>query len=740
MNKHLWLKKYLNKKGQVAIFVALIFQVLFLFFAMIINVGLLVHHKINLQNSVDLAAYYGAMKQAEGLNTVAHVNYQIRQSWKLLSWRYRVIGSAGERETNGAAQPYNVLKTSMADNLPLDADSDKINNTQLDFYEAPAFCTTYVPFRPMPDNENTCKNMATQSGVKLFRPPAVIAGFLGFTHSIQSASQYMLDQARKRCRDMGAINYIMLAKYVVAYNVDQADRMAVINKVSRAMSEGSGDFTDIDGESVKEGVKKTLTKNLTIANKEGDLTVDFYNSLGSDACGASGVSTSRPAKWLNTINIVPGFNYIDTMCQSDLDIIGKELVGTSQIQKNCPNYRDGYCGPHHYITDSVRKSDIDALSQYIGPRSDPDNIYNFTLGVEKNPWCMAYVGVRATAKPHIPFSPFGTVTLQARSYAKPFGGRVGPWYYNKWPRGYESVGSSKTEQTDRLLPKRVRDPSQLGEPKERIVNYSRFIGDTFGLMSRMVLGYGARAIYGLDPTWRTATSAELTAAIQGTDGSPSFTHWDHLPFDFSGSSKSGDILSWAGSVDKTPMRDLELAAVLPDPFDLAYYSIEPDFYHNYYVRLRDGLLAKSGSLSSPQVLRPDIGARIGDKDLESFSVKDQVRRVKSKKDVYPLDKYNISEKQTYLSLNWQSTLNSWSETSLIDYSLDTNKFGKCIFPSDIDSQPFLDPPSSGNCAAGGTTGYAVKIISSDYLNKQDLQLGGESAGTGPLYNPPPSDW
>ncbi|MFN9066527.1 MAG: pilus assembly protein TadG-related protein, partial [Bdellovibrionales bacterium] len=44
-----------NKKGQVAIFIALLFQVLFLFFAMVVNVGLLVHHKINLQNSVDLA-------------------------------------------------------------------------------------------------------------------------------------------------------------------------------------------------------------------------------------------------------------------------------------------------------------------------------------------------------------------------------------------------------------------------------------------------------------------------------------------------------------------------------------------------------------------------------------------------------------------------------------------------------------------------------------------------------------
>ena len=90
-----------NQKGQVAVFVALIFQVVFVFFAMLINVGLLVHHKINLQQSTDLAAYYGAMKQAEILNVMAHVNYQIRQSWKLFTWRYRVLGTFGMERENG---------------------------------------------------------------------------------------------------------------------------------------------------------------------------------------------------------------------------------------------------------------------------------------------------------------------------------------------------------------------------------------------------------------------------------------------------------------------------------------------------------------------------------------------------------------------------------------------------------------------------------------------------------------
>src|SRR5690606_33447098 len=86
-----------SERGQMAIFIALIFQVLFVFFAMIVNVGLIVHDKINLQNSVDIAAYYAAQRQAEILNAIAHHNYQIRQAWKLLSWRLRVLGDLGYR-------------------------------------------------------------------------------------------------------------------------------------------------------------------------------------------------------------------------------------------------------------------------------------------------------------------------------------------------------------------------------------------------------------------------------------------------------------------------------------------------------------------------------------------------------------------------------------------------------------------------------------------------------------------
>ena len=68
---------------------------------------------------------------------------------------------------------------------------------------------------------------------------------------------------------------------------------------------------------------------------------------------------------------------------------------------------------------------------------DPfEQLQNYSVGVEKNPWMMAYVGVKATTESRQVFAPFGgAVQLTARGFAKPFGGRMGPWYAQNWTRG-----------------------------------------------------------------------------------------------------------------------------------------------------------------------------------------------------------------------------------------------------------------------------------------------------------------
>ena len=732
-NKSTFSEKVNNRRGQIALFVALIFQVLFLFFAMVINVGLLVHHKIHLQNSVDLAAYYGAMRQAEGMNVIAHTNYQIRQSYKLLTWRYRMLGSAGEMKEH----PY---KKSVPHRLE-GSTEDIVNETniaQKNFQEAPAFCIAYVPFKEMPPNENTCKDMANRSGISVFRAPPLIATFQSFTSTIIGASEAWRDSLFQRCELFGSYNYYMLGKFVVAYNFDQAERMYLISLLSQGLSFKQNDFYDIDGQLASVGIANTLKKNLTSANNNSDLTYSVYNSLGADGCNASTGGDDQPAQWLSPIKIYPGFSYIDTECNkgtSRIETVSKELTGNLKDKSTAPNYWEKMSF----------QGDIQKIAQFIGYRSNLNDTYNYSLGVEKNPWCMAYVGVSATAKPKIPFSPFGAVTLKARSFYKPFGGKVGPWYKEGWSRG--SKFSNNGDKMDKLVPPRVSDVSQLGsvnsDPKElavRATNHSRFVGDKFGLKTLKMLGYYGRAIFELNDGWKSM-SANPNGSYSGDttlyqkSQAPSYGDWDALPFGFTKGNGAGDILAW-DKPNNAPskMRNLELLAVLPDTFDMAYYLIEPDFYRNYFGRLNKGFLAGPGKsfTGNGNVLRPDIGYHKGFKqgqyNYEEWSIKDQYAAIKDSgmPDV-------VGKEFTFLSEDWRHLLTGWTAKSLTDYSLNTDFLGRCADTEDP------SPPTSGNCVVGGSTGYAVKMVSSSYLKSEIKNLGGPGA-SGPILNPPPDDF
>ncbi|QDK39442.1 TadE/TadG family type IV pilus assembly protein [Bdellovibrio sp. NC01] len=723
-----FLFKLRDRKGQVALFVALIFQVLFLFFAMVINVGLLVHHKINLQNSVDLAAYYGAAKQAEDLNAIGHMNYQIRQSWKLLAWRYRMLGSAGE----SIYHPY--LKSTAQLRTALAVEGVSSSGPMVNMQDAPAFCITYIPFQPMPKDENTCKFMAEQSSISLFRAPKVF-GFLSITRTMKSVSDMLISKALERCRDFGSFNYLMLGKFVVAFKTDQRDRMLVINELAKAMSANEEDFYDLDGESVKVGMQNTFQNNLTVPNRRAVNSFKTYNSLGSAACGKT-TDKDRPVKWLSPIKIYPGFSYIDTVCQGNsnggaIDTVAKELAGD-------PNSL-----PAHY-TQTAFVSGIEELAQSIGYLSNLNDTFNFSMGVEKNPWCVGYVGASAETQPAIPFSPFGKVTLKARAFFKPFGGRIGPWYRNSWSfRQTDNQYSDGSTIVDPMLPPRPTDPGAVAgtvtDPnnmKTRAANYSRYVGDPYGLKSAQMIGYYGQAIYETSPVWRSSRYQAIyndpNAGV--SKSSPNFADWDALPYKFADSGGSGDQMAW-DSISNMPteMRKLELSAIVPNTFDNAYYSIEPDFYHNYYDRMKKGFISKVGSAVANQ-FRPDLGYHRGYKagaiNLEEYSVKDQMAEVAQ----IPDSNLPVKSLFTFTLDDWKHLLTGWSDKNLMDYSLNPNTFGKC------DTEPVAGVPNPGNCVVGGSTGFGVKMISSDWLNSKELKLGGEGTSAGRLLNPPPEDF
>lgn len=703
----------------MAIFFALIFQVLFVLFAMIVNVGLLVHHKINLQNSADLAAYYGAMKQAEMMNAMAHINYQIRQSWKLLAWRYRVLGTGGYEP---GTQPYlsasNQLRLNDAFEMPVES----MPANEQEAWRAPVFCVYYQPFRQN-KGQNTCKGALRPDAnrITLFKAPPVIAGFLGITGLARSIAQDSLEQIQIASDDAGEFNWTMLARFVVGFNLDQADRKLALIQLARGLSKSPEDFNELNGQSVKVGLLNTLKKNLTIPNRESlrDDQVKIINGLGHERCSAASVSQFDPPKWLSEVKIAPAFFTLD------------QIAGDSSINFGILNLsRDSLPRVQNKFTDEIA-----ILKDYVDPLAPP---YNSSLGYEKNPWCMAYVGVVATTAPKIPFSPLGEIKMTAIAFAKPFGGRMGPWYNKIWDPS--SPKSNRGDRTDELVPTRVDDPSSIPEPRDftRIPNYARFPGDQLGLISRNTLGRFHRLFYDLNQGFNTRNGQFARAQPPGppptpTDTSPDFNYWSHVHKPYPQNLKF-DTLSWDSNNNFAPrQRELELLAIAPDLFDITYYSIEPDFYNNYYKTIKQEYL-RANTGFQPQQFRPDHGGQVNSTaDMEAYNVKKQIEKVAQYAqalEIDPVGSGGAAQGLTYLVKDVNHLLTGWTGTHSRNFDLDPEKFGKCKLAS------LPGTPAPGLCVDGGRTGYSVKLVSYDYLHSQDLQLGGEGGTQGPILNPP----
>ncbi|MEQ1721529.1 MAG: pilus assembly protein TadG-related protein, partial [Pseudobdellovibrio sp.] len=285
-----------NQKGQVAIFVALIFQVVFVFFALLINVGLLVHQKINLQQSVDLAAYYGAGKQAEVLNAIAHVNFQIKQTWKLMTWRYRILGTFGFQKDRdrppSQAFPFENDGSNFAFNgrnadLPKCATPTGVQGTQ----DIPFFCIGHSGFTDwVASTETTCRigcdGFTSAYTIRTIPNASGITVPLGgnVAGSINTAIDNVNLLTQRLCEKLGPTSATVFSRFISAYSSETLLRTRLLEMLAKNLSKEADKELDLDGEPIFKGVKTTLINNLTEANKTGFLDAKLAVDNGLSKC------------------------------------------------------------------------------------------------------------------------------------------------------------------------------------------------------------------------------------------------------------------------------------------------------------------------------------------------------------------------------------------------------------------------------------------------------------------------
>jgi hypothetical protein len=674
-----------NQKGQMALFLVLIFQVLFVFFAMSINVGLVVYDKINLQNSTDIAAYYAAQKQSEMLNQIAHINYQIRQAFKLLTFRIRVLGSLSIGMGPFAALPQHPIFT----NPPVSDETQPFFPKLGVSNHAPGVCvgsTLWYEYgiTEGPSTSSLCQNL---NGITFVPPIGGGGDPLGLIGGLNDFLDAIRGEGRDKCKTVSVLNWQVAASFLTAYVLEADRRMQMIRALSTKLSSPGTEMQDHLGGSVFNGTLNTLKKNLTEPQRE-TVQMKLLNSLSSDMEGPC----SDPNFWLPDVELYPLATYVRMIwvdsgrCETTVTA----NRGASTLPP--PDYLAQVGGRNNALLSTAWTNDNPIKS-----------------GVEKNPWCMPFVKLSAQTQPRKIFAPFGGVTtLKAESFAKPFGGRIGPWYSKQWPSG--SPTSQGLDRVDPLLPARSISGQRLGGPPEDdLVNYSKYPGDLHGLNSKYALG--TMYNYVLNNIIKGANPSRLPPML-------ALAHYNHIgdPDEFDSQPDSLARTNNAG-VTGDPIRSMELSAIAPDLFDITYYSIEGQYMANYF-NTDDEHFSTKDQFSKYFV---DLGSE----NRQPYSVVDQIT---SSGQVYS---------NTFPFFQVESPnqiLTGWTQNGAVNYEF-PNNFGKCLLRNDSD---VMARPSPGGCPQGGRSGYSVKIVSKNYLISVDSELGGPGL-SGPILNPPPAD-
>ncbi|MCS6838591.1 MAG: pilus assembly protein TadG-related protein [Bdellovibrionaceae bacterium] len=773
-----------HKRGQVAIFMVILFHLFFIFFAMVINVGILVHHKINLQNSVDLAAYYGGMKQAEVLNAIAHVNYQMRQSWKLFTFRYRIYGMAGnqDNQNNVPNIPFYCGKE-YPQSCVLEGSLMTVPTNDLNFPFNPrcvtSFCVNYqgwehmIPRNPS-ESPNYCR-MDCLRGSRITKAaipnlPSFSRGLFAINlptvaRSILVLSQVAQNDQVRECLRASMTSWQTLAAIYLGYRLDMLNRKSLIMGLAQELSRTESDFLDIEGESARQGALETLKKNLTVPNLEGfseQANFRFFNSLGHPNCRWNGNQYASP-QWLKPIWVRPFLRFVDSDCAAanpNQPITNRYYYLHDVLLENNPSQIPNY--------NNYRQMEIFDVFRYFGVEpadyTDPQSsFWASTVGFEKNPWCAAYVMVEAETTPKVPFSPLGSITLKARAVAKPFGGRIGPWYARVWPRGQEISGGTSTplaartdlalsfragnelvglaEQLDSRLASNsaAADPSLIGELELLVPSYGRFVGDTSGLRAR-------NAFLALTNAFYAQSLVNLNQRFQS----------GYFLGSYNGYFRAGSILAMDERLNHVEhIKQLEINAILPDQFDITHYSFDLNFFDTYVPRLRKNatLLQKMDALifvSDPQIaVRGDIGYNsLAQGISRRYSIKHQIQEAQLNPVINRSGPIRLGANRGiiviphlgyYVTTGAQQVfpnLTFWHVSTPGDYVLNSNIFGRCLSvvnPAQLNQNPDLEA-TPNDCIAGGRSGYSVKLVDIDFLT-QPQDLGG--SGEGVILNPPP---
>jgi hypothetical protein len=384
--------------------IAVMMTTLILFFAFVINTGMLVNAKINLQNAADMAAFAGASVQARQLTYISYLNYEMRRQWKKFLYRLFVFGNMAQdsfpRQLTGPATQTTPMQYTQVD----------INTGAVTNYFVPVTCVVFS------ERDNYCR---LKQLPKISIPPA--APLDGVNDALR-AQLIQIEQIRENnCQGIAFTNKIL--NYYWLYNADptlQAATAAINGTPGIAQNVATILLGLITGIGI---VPRELILNFrikTLASYVNDpanlaLTYDKVQGLINSADPVSherSIQAFLSAFYTLGNHTFPSGSVQMDELQNDLQLTLKPITATFDTwaidqQLDTTPDADGSKG----------------CSAVLVPISVKQPM---TLGFYKDPSHLTYYAVRLKASARILFSPFGDLTLKAYAAAQPFGSRIGP--------------------------------------------------------------------------------------------------------------------------------------------------------------------------------------------------------------------------------------------------------------------------------------------------------------------------
>lgn len=430
-----------NESGQLTIFLGLSMALVMTFLAFIINVGLFVKAKINLQNAVDAAAFAGASVQARQLTNISYVNWEMRNTYKEWVFKQYVLGQKGlyssiENQLGGAGNQMNFrLKT-----FYRDTDGAYFDANIFDPYNLPSICIHFG------SPHNIC-GIASIPGLPRFET----LGISGISEENESFLNAIVKTKANDCSTRTNLNFGTAMMW--------------------AFGDGSGTlFPDVPEIAARRpgawpqafelGIRmrnlesivnrppiqevcqdpSICSKGIDTIRTEGAFGERTYKAFASAVKNLGGKEFREDCSQGTADHMSCSFKMTELTpnpVQTDNTTLSGLLLPADASAAFQKHYLDLIAYPVNFVSFYSMFLSSTGAFKNSGTNSEAEcgilktgiPVPAYLLGFVKNPNVMTYYAVKGKAKfvgMLYPFSDRGGIELTAYAAAKPFGGRIGP--------------------------------------------------------------------------------------------------------------------------------------------------------------------------------------------------------------------------------------------------------------------------------------------------------------------------